>query len=100
MPANFDKDVFLWNSFESDAMPAFRGLIRSNEGSSRFAALGDVSRLCSSNQVRDRGFSYRMRGEIEMTVEQKVALALRCDDAKMSLVVRRNEKVCAVFTKG
>ena len=31
-------------------------------------------------------------------VEQKVALALRCDDAKMSLVVRRNEKVCAVFT--
>ena len=32
-----------------------------------------------------------------MTVEQKVALALRCDDAKMSLVVRRNEKVCAVF---
>ena len=65
MPANFHEDVFLWNSFESDAMPAFRGLIRSNEGSSRFAALGDVSRLCSSNQVRDRGFSYRMRGEIE-----------------------------------
>ena len=32
-----------------------------------------------------------------MTVEQKVALALRCDDAKMSLVVQRNEKVCAVF---
>ena len=33
----------------------------------------------------------------EMTVEQKVALSLRCDDAKMSLVVRKNEKVCAGF---
>ena len=65
MPVNFDKDVFLWNSFESDAMPAFRGVIYRSESSSRFAALGDVSRLCSSNQVRDRGFSYRMRGEIE-----------------------------------
>ena len=46
-------------------MPAFRGLIRSNEGSSRFAALGDVSRMGSSNQESARGFSQRMRGEIE-----------------------------------
>ena len=65
MPANFHEDVFLWNSFESDAMPAFRGVIKGNEGSSRFAALGDVSRMGSSNQVEARSFSQRMRGEIE-----------------------------------
>ena len=65
MPVNFDKDVFLWNSFESDAMPAFRGVIYSKESSSRFAALGDVSRRGSSNPVSDRCFSQRMRGEIE-----------------------------------
>ena len=32
-----------------------------------------------------------------MTVEQKVALALRCDDAKMSLVVRRERESFTVF---
>merc|ERR1719193_2903339 len=31
------------------------------------------------------------------TVEQKVALALRCDDAKMSLVVRRERESFTVF---
>ena len=39
----------------------------------------------------------RRRERERNDVEQKVALALRCDDAKMSLVVRKNEKVCAVF---
>ena len=70
-------------------MPAFRGVIYKNESSSRFAALGEVSRMGSSNQELARAFSQRMRGEKERetTVEQKVALALRCDDAKMSLVV-------------
>merc|ERR1711872_277946 len=48
-----------------------------------------------SNQEEARVFS--KRGEERDDVKQKVALALRCDDAKMSLVVRRNEKVCAVF---
>ena len=32
-----------------------------------------------------------------MTVEQKVALALRVDDAKMSLVVRRERESFTVF---
>ena len=50
----------------------------------------------SSNQEA-RGFSKRGEERERDDVEQKVALALRCDDAKMSLVVRRNEKVCAVF---
>ena len=49
----------------------------------------------SSNQEEARVFS--KRGEERDDVKQKVALALRCDDAKMSLVVRKNEKVCAVF---
>ena len=49
----------------------------------------------SSNQEEARVFS--KRGEERDDVKQKVALALRCDDAKMSLVVQRNEKVCAVF---
>ena len=39
----------------------------------------------------------RRREKERNDVEQKVALSLRCDDAKMSLVVRKNEKVCAVF---
>ena len=47
---------------------------------------GISSRVLAANERRERE-----------TVEQKVALALRCDDAKMSLVVRRNEKVCAGF---
>ena len=49
----------------------------------------------SSNQEEARVVSNR--GEERDDVKQKVALALRCDDAKMSLVVRKNEKVCAVF---
>ena len=57
---------------------------------------------CLSNGLVQSGISSRLlaaneRREREMTVEQKVALALRCDDAKMSLVVRKNEKVCAGF---
>ena len=52
-----------------------------------------------SNQEEARVFSNRgeERERERDDVEQKVALALRCDDAKMSLVVRKNEKVCAVF---
>ena len=34
-----------------------------------------------------------------MTVEQKVALSLRCDDAKMSLVVRRKKKFYGLHEK-
>ena len=51
----------------------------------------------SSNQEEARVFS--KRGEERDDGKQKVALALRCDgdDAKMSLVVRKNEKVCAGF---
>ena len=50
-----------------------------------------------SNQEEARVFSNRGEERERDDVEQKVALALRCDDAKMSLVVRKNEKVCAVF---
>ena len=39
----------------------------------------------------------RRRERERNDVEQKVALSLRCDNAKMSLVVRKNEKVCAGF---
>ena len=51
----------------------------------------------SSNQEEARVFS--KRGEERDDGKQKVVLALRCDsdDAKMSLVVRKNEKVCAGF---
>ena len=51
----------------------------------------------SSNQEEARVFSNRGEERERDDVEQKVALALRCDDAKMSLVVRKNEKVCAGF---
>ena len=54
----------------------------------------------SSNQEEARGFSKRVRREGRWQ-KTKDALTLRCDgdDAKMSLVVRRREKVCAVFMK-
>ena len=95
MPVKFDKDVFLWNSLESDAMPAFRGgyiterKFESFRGtgrclSNRLVQSGKRSMLRVANERRDR--------ERETTVEQKVALALRCDDAKMSLVVRRERE--------
>ena len=51
----------------------------------------------SSNQEEARVFENRGEERERNDVEQKVALSLRCDDAKMSLVVRKNEKVCAGF---
>ena len=66
MPVNFHEErLSLEFVFRVMQLPAFRGVIKGNEGSSRFAALGDVSRMGSSNQVKARGFSQRMRGEIE-----------------------------------